>query len=109
MVYNTPMILSIDTSDSKKVVIALSVNGKEDVFEAIPDHRKSQAVLPMIDTLLARHNAAIQEITAIKVHTGPGSFTGLRVGIAIANTLGYLLQVPVNDKKAGEQVDAIYS
>ena len=36
------------------------------------------------------------DITEIEVHTGPGSFTGLRVGIAVATTLGKLLNIPVN-------------
>ncbi len=103
------MILSINTSDNKKVIVSLTINGKEDILEIAPDNRKSQAVLPMIDALLQRNNASLKDITAIKVCTGPGSFTGLRVGIAIANTLGYLLRVPVNEKKVGEQVEAIYS
>lgn len=103
------MKLSIDTSDNKKVIVSLTIDGRTDSVEIVPDNRKSQAVLPMLDMLLRRHNATVKDITAIRVHTGPGSFTGLRVGIAIANTLGYLLQVPVNDKKIGEQVEAIYS
>ena len=103
------IIISINTSDHKKVVVSLIVNGKVDTLERFADQRKAQAVLPMIDTLLRRNNVDLKDITSVRVHNGPGSFTGLRVGIAIANTLGYLLQIPVNDNRVGQQVDAVYS
>jgi tRNA threonylcarbamoyladenosine biosynthesis protein TsaB len=40
-----------------------------------------------------------KDIKEIKLDTGPGSFTGLRVGAAVANALGYSLGIPVNGKK----------
>ena len=61
---------------------------------------KSQTTLPMIEEILAEHKLNISDITAITVAMGPGSFTGLRVGATIANALGYLLDIPVNGKKA---------
>lgn len=102
-------ILRIDTSNNKEVVVALKIDGKEDIRKQIPDHRKAQLVLPIVEELLKDHVLKLKDITAIEVNPGPGSFTGLRVGIAIANTLGFLLKVPVNGKKVGEQVEAIYS
>lgn len=60
---------------------------------------KSQMVLPMIEEILIDHKRKITDITAITVATGPGSFTGLRVGATVANALGYLLGVLVNGKK----------
>lgn len=38
----------------------------------------------------------LSDITEIQVKTGPGSFTGLRVGVSVAKTLGKLLHIPVN-------------
>ena len=102
------VILKIDTSNNKEVQIGLVINSKEDVRKQQPDHRKAQVVLPMIDQLLHDHHLILQDITEIEVNAGPGSFTGLRVGVAIANTLGMLLQVPVNGKKVGEMVEPIY-
>ncbi len=102
-------IIRIDTSNNKEVVVSLKINGKEVVRKQIPDHRKAQLVLPIIEDLLKDHKLQLKDITAIEVNQGPGSFTGLRVGITIANTLGFLLKVPVNGKKVGEQVDAFYS
>jgi len=40
-----------------------------------------------------------QEIKEIKVNVGPGSFTGTRVGVAVANALGFALSIKVNGKK----------
>jgi tRNA threonylcarbamoyladenosine biosynthesis protein TsaB len=101
--------IRIDTSNNKEVIVGLKINGKEDIRKQIPDHRKGQVVLPMIEALLKDHGLELKDITAIEVNPGPGSFTGLRVGITIANTLGFLLKIPVNGKKVGEQVEAIYS
>lgn len=57
-------------------------------------------LLPVIELMLREHSLTLGDITDIEVATGPGSFTGLRVGTAIANALGYLLDIPVNGKKA---------
>jgi tRNA threonylcarbamoyladenosine biosynthesis protein TsaB len=101
--------ISIDTSNNKEIIVGLKIDGKEDIRKQIPDHRKAQVVLPLVETLLNGHSLALKDITAIEVNPGPGSFTGLRVGITIANTLGFLLKIPVNGKKIGEQVEAVYS
>ena len=57
-------------------------------------------LLPVIELMLREHSLTLGDITDIEVATGPGSFTGLWVGTAIANALGYLLDIPVNSKKA---------
>ena len=99
----------IDTSNNKEVIVCLKIDGK--VFEKrqMPDHRKGQLVLPFVEALLKEHHLQLSDLTGIEVNQGPGSFTGLRVGITIANTLGFLLSIPVNNKKVGEQVAAEYS
>lgn len=103
------VIIFIDTSNNKEVTVSLKIDGKENVRKQIPDHRKAQVVLPLIETLLNEHSLTLKDITGIDVNPGPGSFTGLRVGITIANTLGFLLKVPVNGKKKGDQEEAAYS
>ncbi len=99
----------IDTSNNKEVVVGFKIDDKEYVQKQALDTRKSQLVLPMIEKILKQHELRLKDITAIEVNPGPGSFTGLRVGITIANTLGFLLKVPVNGKKVGEMVEAVYS
>jgi tRNA threonylcarbamoyladenosine biosynthesis protein TsaB len=93
------LILSIDTSAINTAKIAIEIDGKR--YEKVSESKvlKSQMVLPMIEDIIHKHNLKLMDITAINVATGPGSFTGLRVGATVANTLGYLLDIPVNGKK----------
>lgn len=101
-------VLIIDTSNNKEIVVGLRIDGKEDLRRQEPNHRKGQIVLPMIQSVLEDHKLALKDLTAIEVNPGPGSFTGLRVGITIANTLAQLLDIPINGKR-GETVESVYS
>jgi tRNA threonylcarbamoyladenosine biosynthesis protein TsaB len=94
------VILFIDTSAINTAHIALEIDGKRYQKSSESKIMKSQMVLPMIEQILTEHTLKLTDITAITVATGPGSFTGLRVGATVANALGYLLHVPVNGKKA---------
>ncbi len=90
------IVLSIDTSFQDTAAVALEIDGTR--YEKISQSRvmKAQMVLPLIETLLNEHHVNQSDITEIQVNEGPGSFTGLRVGIAIANMLGTLLKIPIN-------------
>lgn len=100
------MKLFIDTSRSEKIVVG--IDGKK--FEADVKKERAQGLLPFIEEVLEKEGKKIEEITEIKVNTGPGSFTGLRVGVSVANALGWALGVPVNGKdlRKGEIVDITY-
>jgi tRNA threonylcarbamoyladenosine biosynthesis protein TsaB len=102
-------IIRIDTSNNKKIIIAFKNNGivKELGSESVL--LKSEAALPLIDKLLKENKLNLNEIDGIEVDTGPGSYTGLRVGVAIANTLGNFLQIPINGKKIGELAEPVYN
>lgn len=98
------MKLSIDTSKSDKTKVGLDDSQRE---FGTKKHR-SQKLLDLINKTLKREHRVLEEITAIEVNLGPGSFTGLRVGVAVANALGWVLKIPVNDKKVGESVEPKY-
>lgn len=55
----------------------------------------SQTLLPMLDEVIQRTSFEMEEIDAIAVAMGPGSFTGLRIGAATAKGLGLALQKPI--------------
>lgn len=95
------MVLIIDTSKdlSNRLgenQIALAENSGR-IIRKISLGRAGQAqqLLTKIDELLKLSQKSIKNITAIVIFTGPGYFTGLRVGIAIANGFGYSLGLPV--------------
>jgi tRNA threonylcarbamoyladenosine biosynthesis protein TsaB len=100
------MILCIDTSDMKKVVVSLRKEGK--ILDTISEDREygSQVLLPIIDKILKKNKLEYADLKGIEVETGPGSFTGLRVGVAVANALSYSLGIPVNQKPL--EVDLLY-
>jgi tRNA threonylcarbamoyladenosine biosynthesis protein TsaB len=101
-------ILYIDTTNNKEVIVGLCVDEKEFIKKQPLDRKKAQVILPMIENLLKEHGLDLKKLTAIEVNSGPGSFTGIRVGLSVANTLGFLLQIPVNGRKVGESAEAVY-
>lgn len=101
-------ILFIDTSSNKEMIVKLGVKKKTYVLRQKIGLQKAQIILPMINSLLKKRSIDLREINKINVNTGPGSFTGLRVGISVANTLGTFLKIPINDKKVGALVEAKY-
>jgi len=105
------MVLFINTSDNMKTIVGLD----DDFITKLTGFDKSQQVLNLINQILKKNKQSfssnkktLKDISKIKVETGPGSFTGLRVGLAVANTLGWALKIPVNGKKVGELVEPKY-
>lgn len=88
------MKLYINTGNSERVIVG--IDGKK--IEKDARDKKSQILLQLIEEELRKHGKGTKDITEIEVFLGPGSFTGLRVGVSVANTLGWVLGVPVNDK-----------
>ena len=72
---------------------------------------KSQRLMPFIYEILKEKKLSLKDITEIEIETGPGSFTGLRVGVSVANALGWALGIPVDGKniRKGETVEIKYS
>ena len=91
--------LILDTADNKKISVGLKINNKEYIKTQGIKSNKTQIVLPMIDNLLRKHSIKLEDIGEIEVNTKPGSFTGLRVGMSIANALAFALGIRVNGKK----------
>ena len=102
-------ILYIDTADRNEIKVSLNLDGKESSVSSKATILKSQAVMPLIDKVLKENGIDIKELNGINVNTGPGSFTGIRVGIAVANSLSYFLKIPVNGKKVGEIAEPVYN
>ena len=87
------MKLYIDTSDLDKIVIGL--DGER--FEKRIAKRKSE-LLNFIDEKLKVKGKNIDDIKEVEVNIGPGSFTGLRIGLTVAKTIGWDKNILVNGK-----------
>jgi len=100
------MKLSIDTSDSEEIVVGV---GKKK-YKTKARRKASQKLLPFIIEVLKKNKKELKDVKEIKVNTGPGSFTGLRVGVTVATAIGWSLGIPVNGKdlSKGEIVDIKY-
>jgi tRNA threonylcarbamoyladenosine biosynthesis protein TsaB len=85
------MKLFIDTTSNTKTIVCLG----DQIAEKDSRLWHSQAVLPMIEQLLSDQKMKLTDLTEIEVKTGEGSYTGIRVGVAIAQALGLALKVPV--------------
>jgi len=55
----------------------------------------AEALLPLVDRVMAQAQGGFAALGRIAVTVGPGSFTGLRVGIAAARAIGIACNVPV--------------
>lgn len=101
-------ILYIDTSNSLETLIKLSIGAQSKELREISLGRRFQSVLILIDKILSGNNLIPKDLDEIEVNPGPGSFTGIRVGVSIANTLAQTLQIPLNGK-ANHLVAPIYA
>lgn len=94
--YLLPMItlLAIDTA-APRLQLALRHEGVTDISIDELAQGHAELLLPRIEALLARNGVAYADLDRISVTTGPGSFTGLRIGLSAARGLGLALGIPV--------------
>ena len=90
------MLLAFDTA-SATVAVGLYDDGSV-LADLVSDQpmRHGEQLAPMIEAALSGAGAGPADVTAIAVGVGPGPFTGLRVGLVTARTLGMVLSVPVH-------------
>ena len=95
------MKLYLDTSTETTI---LKLDDK--TYEWESGHDLAENLLKFIKDKLAENNKTWQDLTEITFMSGPGSFTGLRIGAAVVNTLAHELNVPLKNHK-GEAVKII--
>ncbi len=85
----------IDTH-SDKIIIVLYKNNEVVVKEEVATHQDhSVTTMPVLIESLEKAKIDIKEVKEILVVNGPGSFTGVRIGVTIAKTLAFTLQIPI--------------
>ncbi len=90
------MLVSLDTS-TLTLSLALLAPAGEVVAQRFvgPPQRQSEVLPGEIQALLAAHGKTLRDVTGFVAGLGPGSFTGLRIGLATLKGLAYALKVPV--------------
>ena len=87
--------LSIDTT-AAACSIALHQDEKcIDCFEQSMDFGQAEVLMPEIDNILKKHNLTIKDLSLLVVCVGPGSFTGIRIGLATVKGLLFGKEIPV--------------
>jgi tRNA threonylcarbamoyladenosine biosynthesis protein TsaB len=90
-----PMLLAIDTS-TRIMSLALH-NGDALIAEytASIGNKHSEYLAPMIQQLMTQSNVEVSDLSAMAVAIGPGSYTGLRIGVALAKGMSAVNDLPL--------------
>ena len=89
------MLLAFDTATA---LVSVALHDRERVVVELSSEqpmKHGEYLAPLITRAMSDAGIVRQDLTAIAVGVGPGPFTGLRVGLVTARTLGFVLQVPV--------------
>jgi tRNA threonylcarbamoyladenosine biosynthesis protein TsaB len=91
-----PIILNIETA-TKNCSVAIAKDGKTIVCKELATENFSHAekLHVFIEQTLAESNVRFSELNAIAVSQGPGSYTGLRIGVSSAKGFSYALNIPL--------------
>jgi len=90
------LILNIETA-TKNCSVSLAKDGELIAFKELNDGNYSHAekLHPFIKEVLAEAKVVMEDLTAIAVSKGPGSYTGLRIGVSAAKGLCFSLDIPL--------------
>jgi tRNA threonylcarbamoyladenosine biosynthesis protein TsaB len=92
---NTPLILHIETA-TPICSVSIARGSNLIVFkEAETTNSHARMLAPMILQLLAENNFSVKDLNAIAVSEGPGSYTGLRIGLSTAKGICYAANLPL--------------
>jgi tRNA threonylcarbamoyladenosine biosynthesis protein TsaB len=90
------MIILTLRTDKPEAELGLYNGQQQLAYETWYAHRElSVTLLQKIDDLLKANHKTLQDLQGIVGFAGPGSFTGLRIGLTVANTLAYSLRIPI--------------
>ena len=89
------MLLALDTTAATATAALFRDETLVAEREADAGKKHAETVLPLIDTLLEENGVTIAQIDRFAVDIGPGSFTGVRIGVSLVNALAFALGRPI--------------
>lgn len=90
------LILALDTATRTPTLALVGADGALiDQRQWQSEHRHGEQLLERLNELLSGKGVTLADLTGVIVGIGPGSFTGLRIGLATAKTIAYSLDVPI--------------
>lgn len=90
------MILTIRTDNPDAELGLFADDGEQLVYKKWQAHRKLAETLHLqIASNLQFISKKVSDLTGVIVYQGPGSFTGLRIGLSVANALAYSSSIPI--------------
>jgi tRNA threonylcarbamoyladenosine biosynthesis protein TsaB len=96
------LILTIRT-DNPIAELGIFRGGQEIAYVKWEAHRQlAETIHRTMANMLGAQGIQLKDINGVVVFEGPGSFTGLRIGIAVANALAYALNIPITGEQGDE-------
>ena len=89
------IILAIDTATDAVSVALHDGDGVIATSESRSERQHAELLTPMIDFVCKQANITLHDVGAVAVDVGPGLFTGMRVGIASAQAIAHVLELPM--------------
>lgn len=86
--------LALDTS-TEACSVALWQDGKVNALAEVCPQQHSKRILPMVQQLLSEHELPLSQLDGLVFGRGPGSFTGVRIGVGVVQGLAFGADLPV--------------
>jgi tRNA threonylcarbamoyladenosine biosynthesis protein TsaB len=99
------LTLTIRT-DKPEAEIGLFDDGTKLAYSTWPAHRQlAETIHLKIKELLESQGRSLDDLKSVAVYKGPGSFTGLRIGLSVANAMAYSMNIPVIAKTSDNWIE----
>lgn len=89
-----PVTLAIDTARDRLQLALRMADGRTDTLIELVASGHAEIIMGAIESLLTRNGLAYSDLERVAVLSGPGSFTGLRIGLSVARGLALALAIP---------------
>jgi tRNA threonylcarbamoyladenosine biosynthesis protein TsaB len=97
------VLILVLRTDKPEAEIGLFDGENEVAYEKWLAHRAlAETLHQKLDDILKTHGKKLEDIGGLVVYQGPGSFTGLRIGMSVANASAYSLQIPIVAARGGD-------